>query len=283
MSVIRVVRRGAAVAGVIGLAALGLDATVSGQSEAQVPQPSKIAVLAGLSGVYADIALGQVEAVQLAVEDFGGKVLGRPIEIVSADHQNKPDVGACIARKWYDRRRQDDHRHRHLVGRPGRAQDRAGEGPIDLNVGPASADLTGPACSATGAHWVYDTYALAQRAPAAAVVKDGGDTWFFLTADYAFGQALERDATTVIKAAGGKVLGDVRHPLSTQDFSSFLLQAQASKAKIVGLANAGRDTINAIKQAGEFGLSQGGQQLAGLLIFVTDVQALGLEPRRAWC
>jgi branched-chain amino acid transport system substrate-binding protein len=149
------------------------------------------------------------------------------------------------------------------------------KGQIDLNVGSATADLTGPACSATGAHWVYDTYALA-HVTGDAVVKDGGDTWFFVTADYAFGKSMEDEASKVIKAAGGKVVGDVRHPLSTQDFSSFMLQAQASKAKIIGLANAGMDTVNAIKQAGEFGLVKGGQRVAALLIFESDVQSLGL-------
>jgi branched-chain amino acid transport system substrate-binding protein len=149
------------------------------------------------------------------------------------------------------------------------------KGLIDLNTGAASSDLTGPACSPTGAHWVYDTYALA-HVTGDALVKAGGDSWYFLTADYAFGHALERDVTAVVKAAGGKVLGGVRHPLSTQDFSSFLLQAQASKAKVIGLANAGQDTINSIKQAGEFGIVKGGQKLAGLLVFATDVQALTL-------
>ena len=276
MSVKRVVRRSAMVAGVIGLAALGLTATVTGQSQAQAPQPLKIAVLAGLSGVYADIALGQVEAMQLAADEVGGKVLGRPIEILSADHQNKPDVAASVARKWYDDGvRMISGIDTSSVGLAVRkvAQEK---GQIDLNVGSATADLTGPACSATGAHWVYDTYALAQVTGSAAV-KDGGDTWFFVTADYAFGKSMEDQATAVIKAAGGKVLGGVKHPLSTQDFSSFMLQAQASKAKIVGLANAGMDTVNAIKQAGEFGLVKGGQRIAGLLIFESDVQSLGLQ------
>ncbi len=276
MSVKRVVRRSAMVAGVIGLAALGLTATVTGQSQAQAPQPLKIAVLAGLSGVYADIALGQVEAMQLAVDEVGGKVLGRPIEVLSADHQNKPDVAASVARKWYDDGvRMISGIDTSSVGLAVRkvAQEK---GQIDLNVGSATADLTGPACSATGAHWVYDTYALAQ-VTGSAVVKNGGDTWFFVTADYAFGKSMEDQATAVIKAAGGKVLGGVKHPLSTQDFSSFMLQAQAAKAKIVGLANAGMDTVNAIKQAGEFGLVKGGQRIAGLIIFESDVQSLGLQ------
>jgi branched-chain amino acid transport system substrate-binding protein len=259
----------------IGLAMLGQSA-VSEKSWAQETKPLKIGLLGGLSGVYADVALGQVEAMQLAVEDAGGKVLGRPIEIVSADHQNKPDVAASIARRWYDEGvRMISGLDTSSVGLAVRkvAQEK---GQIDLNVGSATADLTGPACSPTGAHWVYDTYALA-HVTGDALVKNGGETWFFVTADYAFGKSMEDEATKVIKAAGGKVLGDVRHPLSTQDFSSFMLQAQASKAKIIGLANAGMDTVNAIKQAGEFGLVQGGQRVAALLIFESDVQSLGLK------
>jgi len=274
MSIASVVRRGVAVASVLGVTALGTGAIVS--SQAQQSGPIKIGVLAGLSGVYADIAVGQVEAMQLAVEDVGGKVLGRPIEVVSADHQNKPDVAASVARKWYDEGvKMISGIDTSSVGLAVRkvAQEK---GQIDLNVGSATADLTGPACSATGAHWVYDTYALA-HVTGDAVVKDGGDTWFFVTADYAFGKSMEDEATKVITAAGGKVLGHVFHPLSTQDFSSFMLQAQASKAKIVGLANAGMDTVNAIKQAGEFGLVKGGQRIAGLLIFESDVQSLGLQ------
>ena len=259
----------------IGLAMLGQSA-VSEKSWAQETKPLKIGLLGGLSGVYADVALGQVEAMQLAVEDAGGKVLGRPIEIVSADHQNKPDVAASIARRWYDEGvKMISGLDTSSVGLAVRkvAQEK---GQIDLNVGSATADLTGPACSPTGAHWVYDTYALA-HVTGDALVKNGGESWFFVTADYAFGKSMEDEATKVIKAAGGKVLGDVRHPLSTQDFSSFMLQAQASKAKIIGLANAGMDTVNAIKQAGEFGLVQGGQRVAALLIFESDVQSLGLK------
>ena len=259
----------------IGLAIIGLAAFAPVETLAQAPQPLKIGLLAGLSGVYADVAQGQVEAMQLAIEDVGGKVLGRPIEIVSADHQNKPDVAAAVARKWYDDGvKMITGLDTSSVGLAVRkiAQEK---GQIDLNVGSATADLTGPACSATGAHWVYDTYALA-HVTGSAVVKDGGDTWFFVTADYAFGKSMEDEATTVIKAAGGKVLGDIKHPLSTQDFSSYILQAQASKAKVVGLANAGNDTINAIKQAAEFGVVKGGQRVAALLIFESDVQSLGL-------
>ena len=264
--------RHAAIAATAGLAALGLAA----MAQAQTPVPLKIGITEGFSGVYADLNLGEVEAAQMAVDDFGGKVLGRPIEILSADHQTKPDVGAQIARRWFD---VDGVKMITGIGTSSVAlavrKIAQEKGMIDINTGAASADLTGPACSETGAHWVYDTYALA-KVTGGAIVKGGGDSWFFLTADYAFGHALERDVTSVVTASGGKVLGGVRHPLSTQDFSSFLLQAQSSKAKIIGLANAGQDTINAIKQAGEFGIVKAGQRLAGLLVFSTDVQSLTL-------
>ncbi len=266
------VRYAGAAAAVVGLAAFGI-ATLA---QAQAPAPIKIGVMEGFSGVYGDLTAGEVEAMQLAVEDVGGKVLGRPIEILSADHQTKPDVGAAIARKWID---VDGVKMITGIGTSSVAlavrKIAQEKGIIDINTGAASADLTGPACSETGAHWVYDTYALA-KVTGGAVVKDGGDSWYFLTADYAFGHALERDVTAVVVASGGKVVGGVKHPLSTQDFSSFLLQAQASKAKVIGLANAGQDTINAIKQAGEFGITKAGQRLAGLLVFATDVQALTL-------
>ena len=272
MKITNVARLGAALAAGVGLAVAGLAVI----AQAQTPAPLKIGVMEGFSGVYGDLTAGEVEAMQLAIEDVGGKVLGRPIEILSADHQTKPDVGAAIARKWYD-----VEGVKMITGLGTSSVALAvrkisqEKGLIDINTGAASADLTGPACSATGAHWVYDTYALA-HVTGDAMVKAGGDSWFFLTADYAFGHALERDVTEVVKAAGGKVLGSVRHPLSTQDFSSFLLQAQASKAKVIGLANAGQDTINSIKQAGEFGIVKGGQKLAGLLVFATDVQSLTL-------
>ena len=266
---------GAAVAAA-GVVAMGMAAI----AQAQAPAPLKIGVMEGFSGVYGDLTAGEVEAMQMAVEDAtkdtGGKVLGRTVEILSADHQTKPDVGAQIARRWYD---VDGVKMITGLGTSSVAlavrKISQEKGLIDINTGAASADLTGPACSETGAHWVYDTYALA-HVTGDAMVKAGGDTWYFLTADYAFGHALERDVTEVVKASGGKVLGSVRHPLSTQDFSSFLLQAQASKAKVIGLANAGQDTINSIKQAGEFGIVKGGQKLAGLLVFATDVQSLTL-------
>src|SRR5689334_6335856 len=271
---VRVARLAGMLAAGIGLAMLGQSA-VSEKSWAQETKPLKIGLLGGLSGVYADVALGQVEAMQLAVEDAGGKVLGRPIEIVSADHQNKPDVAASIARRWYDEGvKMISGLDTSSVGLAVRkvAQEK---GQIDLNVGSATADLTGPACSATGAHWVYDTYALA-HVSGNAIVKNGGDTWFFITADYAFGKSMEDESTKIVKAAGGKVLGGVRHPLSTQDFSSYILQAQGSKAKIIGLANAGMDTVNAIKQAAEFGVVKSGQRITALIVFESDVQSLGL-------
>ena len=271
MSVTSVARLGGIVAAAVGLTA----ASIMSLAQAQAPQPLKIGLLAGLSGVYGDLTQGEVEAMQLAVEDVGGKVLGRPVEIVSADHQTKPDIGASIARKWYDEGVKMitglDTSSVALAVRKVSQE----KGQIDLNVGAGSTDLTGPACSETGAHWVYDTYALA-HVTGNAVVKDGGDSWFFITADYAFGKSLEDETAAVVKAAGGKVLGDVKHPLSTQDFSSFVLQAQGSKAKIIGLANAGMDTVNAIKQSAEFGVVKGGQKLAGLLMFANDIQSLTL-------
>ena len=273
MKIANAVRYAGLVAAVTGLTAVGLVAV--GQVQAQ-PAPLKIAVMDGFSGVYGDLTAGEVEAMQMAIEDVGGKVNGRSVEILSADHQTKPDVGAAIARKWYD---VDGVKMITGLGTSSVAlavrKISQEKGLIDIITGAASADLSGPACSPTGAHWVYDTYALAQ-VTGDALVKAGGDSWFFLTADYAFGHALERDVSAVVKAAGGKVVGGVRHPLSTQDFSSFLLQAQASKAKVIGLANAGQDTITSIKQAGEFGIVKGGQKLAGLLVFATDVQSLTL-------
>ena len=271
MRISNVARAAAVLAAGAGFAVMGLAAI----AQAQAPTPLKLGLLGGLSGVYADVAQGQPEAMQLAVDDMGGKVLGRPIEIVSADHQNKPDVAAGIARRWYDEGvKMISGLDTSSVGLAVRkvAQEK---GQIDLNVGSATADLTGPACSATGAHWVYDTYALA-HVSGNAIVKNGGDTWFFITADYAFGKSMEDESTKIVKAAGGKVLGGVRHPLSTQDFSSYILQAQGSKAKIIGLANAGMDTVNAIKQAAEFGVVKGGQRIAALIVFESDVQSLGL-------
>ena len=238
----------------------------------------RLGVLNDMSSLYADISgPGSVIAAKMAVEDFNPAAHGMKVEIVSADHQNKPDVGSNIARQWFD----VDHVDAILdvptssvalaVSEVAREKNK-----VFLISGAASSDLTGPKCTPNNVHWTYDTWMLA-HGTGGALVKTGGDTWFFLTADYAFGHALERDTTSVVQAAGGKILGAVDHPLNTQDFSSFLLQAQASKAKIIGLANAGGDTINAIKQGAEFGITAGGQQFAGLLVFVTDVQALGLK------
>ena len=238
----------------------------------------KLGVLNDMSSLYADISgAGSVEAARMAIADFGGTVNGKKIELISADHQNKPDVGSAIANQWFDNDGVDA-----IVDVPTSSvalavqQIARTKGKVFLISGAASSDLTGKACSPTSVHWTYDTVALA-NGTGSAVVKAGGDTWFFLTADYAFGHALERDTSKVVEASGGKVVGKVRAPLNTADFSSFLLQAQASKAKIIGLANAGGDTINSIKQAGEFGIVEGGQNLAGLLVFIADIHSLGLQ------
>jgi branched-chain amino acid transport system substrate-binding protein len=238
----------------------------------------KIGVLNDQSSLYADLAgQGSVIAARMAVEDFGAAKKGMKVEIVSADHQNKPDVGSSIARQWYDVDKVDVIFD---VPNSGVAlavnQITRDKGKALIVSGAATADLTGKACSPNTVHWTYDTWMLA-NGTGNAIVKTGGDSWFFLTADYAFGHALERDTEAVVLKAGGKVLGKVRHPLNTQDFSSFLLQAQSSKAKIIGLANAGGDTTNSIKQAAEFGIVKGGQNLAGLLVFITDVHGLGLN------
>jgi len=238
----------------------------------------KLGVLSDMSSLYADIGgPGSVVAAKMAVEDFNPAAHGIKVEIVSADHQNKPDVGSSIARQWFDVDHVDAILDVPTSSVALAVSDVAREkNTVFLISGAASSDLTGPKCSPNSVHWTYDTWMLA-HGTGGALVKTGGDRWFFLTADYAFGHALERDTTSVVQAAGGKVLGAVDHPLNTQDFSSFLLQAQASKAKVIGLANAGGDTINSIKQGAEFGITAGGQQFAGLLVFVTDVQALGLK------
>lgn len=248
----------------------------SGAANAQTTV--KIGVLTDMSSLYADLSgQGSALAARMAVEDFGAENKGLKVEVLSADHQNKPDVGSTIARQWLDVEKVDV-----IVDVPNSAVALAVNGIVKeknktlLISGAASADLTGKACTPNTVHWTYDTWALA-NGTGNAIIKTGGDTWFFITADYAFGHALERDTEAVVLAAGGKVLGKVRHPLNTSDFSSFLLQAQSSKAKIIGLANAGGDTTNAIKQASEFGIVAGGQNLAGLLVFITDVHALGLK------
>src|SRR5215471_3157566 len=238
----------------------------------------KIGVLNDMSGLYSDIGgPGSVEAARMAIADFGDAVNGKKIELISADHQNKPDIGSAIATQWFTNDGVDA-----IVDVPTSSVALAvqevarNKNKAFLISGAAASDLTGKACSPSSVHWTYDTVALA-NGTGAAVVKSGGDTWFFITADYAFGHALERDTTRVIEEAGGKVLGSVRAPLNTADFSSFLLQAQNSKAKIIGLANAGGDTINSIKQAAEFGIVEGGQKLAGLLVFISDIHSLGLQ------
>jgi branched-chain amino acid transport system substrate-binding protein len=259
--------------------ALLLLALLSGTARAQISDGIvKIGVMNDQSGTYADISgQGSVVAARLAVDDFGATKKGLKVEVVFADHQNKPDVGSSIARQWYDAEKVDV-----IVDVPTSSvalainQITRDKQKAFLVSGAAASDLTGKACSPNTIHWTYDTWALA-HGTGSAVVKTGGDTWFFLTADYAFGHALERDTEAVVLKSGGKVLGKVRHPFPTSDFSSFLLQAQASKAKIIGLANAGADTINAIKQGAEFGIVRGGQQFAGLLVFISDVHALGLE------
>ena len=256
------------------LAAMGINA------HAQISDGIvKIGVLNDMSGLYADITgPGSVVAAKMAVEDYlKSSKSNLKVEIVSADHQNKADIGSNIARQWYDTDKVDM-----IIDVPTSSvalaisQVSREKGEIHVNTGAATADLTGKACSPNTIHWLYDTWMLA-NGTGKAVVQHGGTSWFFLTADYAFGQALERDTEAVVLKNGGKVLGKVRHPLATQDFSSFLLQAQASKAKVIGLANAGGDTTNSIKQAFEFGITKGGQNLAGLLVFLPDVHSLSLE------
>ena len=245
---------------------------------AQAQTSVKIGVLTDMAGLYADdTGAGSVAAAKLAVQDFNPEAHGMKVELITADHQNKPDIGSNIARQWFDADHVDA-----IVDVPTSSVALAvsdvarDKNKVLLVSGAASSDLTGSKCSPNTVHWTYDTWMLA-NSTGKSIVKTGGDTWFFLTSDYAFGHALERDTTAVVLANGGKVLGSVAHPLNTQDFSSFLLQAQASKAKIIGLANAGGDTINAIKQGSEFGITAGGQHFAGLLIFIADVNALGLK------
>ena len=260
------------------LALAAVAALAAGPAQAQVSDGVvKIGVLTDMSSLYTDLSgKGSELAARMAVEDFGAARKGIKVEIISADHQNKPDVGSSIVRQWYDVDKVDV-----IVDVPNSGvalavnQITRDKGKAFLVSGAASADLTGKSCSPNTIHWAYDTWMLA-NGTGTAIVKTGGDSWFFLTADYAFGHALERDTEAVVLKNGGKVLGKVRHPLNNQDFSSFLLQAQASKAKIIGMANAGGDTTNTIKQAAEFGIVKAGQSLAGLLVFITDVHSLGL-------
>src|SRR3979409_949 len=238
----------------------------------------KIGVLTDNSGLYSDLGgAGSTVAAQMAIEDSGLAAKGLKLDLLSADHQNKPDIATNIARQWIDVEKVDIFMDV-LNSGVGLAVNNVvkEKNSIMINTGAASSDLTNAQCTPNTIHWVYDTYMLA-NSTGQALVKAGGDTWYFLTADYAFGHALERDTTAVVVKSGGKVIGTVKHPLNSSDFSSFLLQAQASKAKIVGLANAGGDTTNSIKQAAEFGIVKGGQRLAGLLLFITDVHSLGLK------
>ncbi len=258
--------------------AFALAALFANGAHAQNPINVKVGVLSDMSSLYADISgPGSIVAAKMAVHDFNPAAHNMKVDIVSADHQNKPDVGASIARQWYD----VDHVDA-IADVPTSSVALAvsdvtrQKNKVFLISGAATSDLTGPKCSPNSVHWTYDTWMLA-NGTGKALVKTGGDTWFFITADYAFGHALQRDTSAVVEANGGKVLGSVNVPLNTPDFSSYLLQAQASKAKIVGLANAGGDTINAIKQGSEFGITAGGQHFAGLLVFISDVQALGLK------
>jgi branched-chain amino acid transport system substrate-binding protein len=259
---------------------VALAAAALFSSGAIAQTPVKIGVLTDLSGIFSDIGgMGAVEATKMAVEDFRKlpEASKLQVEVVHVDGLNKPDVASAIARKWFDTEGVDV-----LVDLPTSAISLAvaplvkEKNKVALFTASGSSDLTGKGCTPNSVHWTYDTWALA-HGTADAITKAGGKTWYFLTADFALGQWLERDATPVIQAAGGKVVGGVRHPTDTKDFSSFLLQAQASKAQVIGLANAGGDTINAIKSASEFGIVQGGQKLAGMLLFISDIHSLGLQ------
>jgi branched-chain amino acid transport system substrate-binding protein len=263
----------------LGCALAGVTPAYMSPAHAQISDNAvRIGVLTDLTGLYTDnTGTGSILATQMAVDDFGGKVLGKPIEVLSADHQNKADIGSAIARKWIDENKVDvitnvaNSAVALAVQTVAREKNR-----ILINTAAATSDFTGKACSPVGFGWTYDTYALASGT-GRALVKQGGDTWFFLTADYAFGHSLERDTSRFVEQAGGKVLGSVKVPLSNSDFSSFLLQAQGSGAKVVGLANAGGDFINSVKQAAEFGIVARGQRLAALLVVIQDIHALGLK------
>lgn len=260
------------------LAALASTAPFAAVRAEEAVSPVKLAVLDDMSGPYAENSgQGNVLAVRMAIKDFGGLLLGQPIEMVSADLQNKVDIGMSVARKWFDVDGVDA-----ILGMGSSAAAlavqklAADKNRITLATTPATAELTGKSCSPNGVHWVYGTYALSKGA-ATAVVAQGGTSWYFITADYAFGHALEASAATFVKALGGTVLGAVRHPLNTSDFSSFLLQAQTSKAEVIGVANAGNDAITALKQGAEFGIQEGGQKMVGLLMQVTEIHSLGLK------
>ena len=256
----------------------GLMLAASAAAQEKLDKVVKIGALGDQSGLYQDIGgPGSVVAAQMAVEDSGLLAKGWKIDVISADHQNKPDVAVNIGKQWIDVEKVDVFVDLAASNVGLAIANLAREkNVVNLNSGSGSSDLTGSQCTPNTVHWAYDTYMLA-NGTGKALVKSGGDTWFFVTADYAFGQALERDTTAAVTGSGGKVLGDVKHPLNTADFSSFLLQAQNSKAKVIGLANAGGDTTNALKQAAEFGITAGGQKLAGMLLFITDIHSLGLN------
>ena len=264
------------------LAIISAPAFVRGADRAthaqQADTPLKIGLLGDFQSVYSDIGgAGNVEATKMAIEEFGGTMFGKPIELITADVQNKADIAASLARKWYENEAVDM-----IIDMPTSATALAGMEmskqfqKIMIVTDAASSDITGKSCSPYTVHWTYDTYANAHTV-GSAIVKTGGDTWYFITADYLFGHSIERDTGDVVRAAGGKVVGSARVPLNNADFSSFLLQAQASKAKIIGLANGGADTINTIKQAAEFGIVAGGQNLAGIVMFISDIHSLGLK------
>jgi branched-chain amino acid transport system substrate-binding protein len=261
------------------LAGASAGALMAGAAAAEISDGKvKIGILTDMSGTYSDLAgPGAVEAAKMAIEDFGGKAGGAPIELVVADHQNKADIAANQARQWADSEQVDSFAELVTTSTALAVFEVANQkNKVALVTGAASSPLTGDKCIPTGIHWAYNTRALAVGT-GSAVVAEGGKSWFFLTADYAFGQALEKDVTKVVTAAGGEVLGSVKHPFPASDFSSFVLQAQASGAQVIGLANAGADTTNAIKAANEFGIVAGGQKIAGLLVFLSDVHALGLD------
>ena len=250
----------------------------SARAQEKLDKVARVGALGDQSGLYQDIGgPGSAVAAQMAIEDSGLLAKGWKVDLISADHQNKPDVAVNIGKQWIDVEKVDVFVDLAASNVGLAIANLAREkNVVNLNSGSGSSDLTGAQCTPNTVHWAYDTYMLA-NGTGTALVKSGGDSWFLITADYAFGQALERDTTAAVTAAGGKVLGGVKHPLNTSDFSSFLLQAQSSKAKVIGLANAGGDTTNAIKQAAEFGIVAGGQKLAGMLMFITDVNALGLN------
>ena len=259
----------------VGMMAVGLSAQAAGNGDGTV----RIGVLGDMSGTYSTgfSGPGAVAAVQLAVDDFGGEVLGNDIEVLSADHQNKADIASSTAREWIDRDKVDVIMDltNSAVGLAVQ-QLASDKGIITINTGSATSELTGEACTQYGIHYGYDTHAL-PVGTATAIVKNGGKKWFFITADYAFGHSLEKNTRAVVEELGGSVAGSVRAPLNTNDFSSYLLQAKSSGADVIGLANAGQDTTNAVKQANEFGIVSGGQSLAGMLVLISDVQSLGLD------